>query len=565
MKKKSPLLFIILLLFAAVTVRGQYSFDPITTINTGTGNYTYGVVSADLNKDGYLDLVTDEANGDEIQIWFNNGDGSYGSAQYIKKIGTVTSFAFADYNNDGYTDIATITYPTDNTPYASILTLLINNPDNPGTFEVRYANTFQYKPYIVTLKADQDANADLLIIDTYGPQNSVEILKNDGNANFTGSQQITFPVTPRGSVIKDFNGDGYQDFLTLLASDDSQTPAHLVVYSNDGSGHFEEGASIELPPATYVTGLTAADLNKDGLPEIVYGDENQAELYLVNNKGNNQFDVPVALNIEGGTPFSIADGDFNGDGYTDLVSTTIDIKATSPNLGIQFLTNNPKAPGSFTRYNMADPLIGTYPSMFATSGDLNNDGLTDLMTFGLGGPYFNVMINSTTALPIELKSFGAILKGISAYLSWNTGLENGLKSFNIQKSLDAAHYKTVSKQTPMGSNSKYSFTYPQAEATAYYRLEILFDDGHKEYSKVRSVENPNGRTSEAVTLYPNPATSYVQVNGQKNGPYSIFDATGRAVQSGTIESKTQKIDIRNLSSGVYYIKTPENTLHFIKK
>ena len=76
---------------------------------------------------------------------------------------------------------------------------------------------------------------------------------------------------------------------------------------------------------------------------------------------------------------------------------------------------------------------------------------------------------------------------------------------------------------------------------------------------------PTVETTPELQLYPNPATSEIQINGlQTQLPYRIYNVLGKQVLNGTI-GNSNRIDINNLQAGLYMIRIKETTLKFIKK
>lgn len=64
-------------------------------------------------------------------------------------------------------------------------------------------------------------------------------------------------------------------------------------------------------------------------------------------------------------------------------------------------------------------------------------------------------------------------------------------------------------------------------------------------------------------IYPNPVVDFIKlINPQFNHQYEIYDLLGNRLANGNIE---EKIDIRNLSAGIYFLKVEETIKRFIKK
>ena len=69
-----------------------------------------------------------------------------------------------------------------------------------------------------------------------------------------------------------------------------------------------------------------------------------------------------------------------------------------------------------------------------------------------------------------------------------------------------------------------------------------------------------------VKLFPNPAAGYIQISGLKsNENYMVYNLSGIPVCSGNL-SNNEKIDIKNFSSGLYFLKTENsNAITFLKE
>ncbi|WP_452232593.1 T9SS type A sorting domain-containing protein [Lacinutrix sp. MEBiC02595] len=81
-----------------------------------------------------------------------------------------------------------------------------------------------------------------------------------------------------------------------------------------------------------------------------------------------------------------------------------------------------------------------------------------------------------------------------------------------------------------------------------------------------ALSTDNFTQNHKVTLFPNPATDYIQINGlTKTEDYTIYNTLGQEVKSGFI-SENQKLDIQSLANGMYFLKLEEgNSFKFMKK
>lgn len=73
-----------------------------------------------------------------------------------------------------------------------------------------------------------------------------------------------------------------------------------------------------------------------------------------------------------------------------------------------------------------------------------------------------------------------------------------------------------------------------------------------------------------INISPNPASDFVVINHAYVGTaYTLYDVLGTRLQTGTIKYENEKIDVRNLQAGVYYIvlddSSNKTSLRFMKK
>jgi hypothetical protein len=174
-------------------------------------------------------------------------------------------------------------------------------------------------------------------------------------------------VTPQevsyGVVSADFNGDGIPDVVALSSQSPpyGQNPSNLKTYLATSAGVY--GAPTYLPDGNVPLWLASADLNGDGLKDVVTAsyDDGALAVYLNDKLAPGTFNTPLVLPSQGASQVAIAD--VNGDGLADLISADFNVSL--------FLQSSP---GTF-----ADP-ITLYPggANWVAAGDLNGDGATDI-------------------------------------------------------------------------------------------------------------------------------------------------------------------------------------------
>jgi hypothetical protein len=177
---------------------------------------------------------------------------------------------------------------------------------------------------VVVADIDGDGYADVII-----PATSLTAHIAVAHGHSDGTLDLPVPVNVQGGVVNggvlaagDMNGDGSADLLVT----DVSLPSTFVVLLNDGHGNFTRASSIA------ATGISAqlADLNGDGLPEIVFVTEDQSSaifyIAVCQNDGAGTLEPPRRLAALAEN-FSFGIGDFDGDGAPDIafngVSTTL--------------------------------------------------------------------------------------------------------------------------------------------------------------------------------------------------------------------------------------------------
>jgi len=174
-------------------------------------------------------------------------------------------------------------------------------------------------------------------------------------------------IAPRefsaGVVSADFNGDGLADViaLSLVLPPVSGSSSNIKAYLSTAAGVF--AAPVFTPDGSNPLYLAAADLNGDGLPDVVSAsfDDGALNVFFNNKTSPGTFNPALSLNSPGASQVAIAD--MNGDGLPDLVSADFNVS-----LFVQTSAGTFAAPVS---------LYGGGANWVAL-GDLNGDGAADV-------------------------------------------------------------------------------------------------------------------------------------------------------------------------------------------
>ena len=223
---------------------------------------------------------------------------------------------------------------------------------------------------LITGDVNKDGHADLVAV--CGDNRTLTIFRNRGDGQF--DQSATAPVVlqypPNEIVIGDMNGDGHADLV--VGSHDSYT---ITILRGDGTGKFSaassDSVSMRAGSHPHTHGLGVADLNGDGLLDIVTANSSDNDVsVMLNNARGGFLPAPGSPFPVGPAPYPLTIGDVNNDGRPDIVSTS----SHSSTRALTILTGD--GHGNFVRKDMA---LRTANPWFVAIADLNNDKLVDLV------------------------------------------------------------------------------------------------------------------------------------------------------------------------------------------
>jgi hypothetical protein len=271
--------------------------------------------------------------------------------------------AAADINGDGFADVL---MPND-VPNGPGGVAILKGQSN-GTLAAPTILPIQTPYSLLVGDVDGDGIADLVSITEGNNVSVVTTFHGDGHGNFqqTASSQVSFVGNPVFAYLADLNGDGLLDVVYSAFS-------YLQWLPNAGGGNFSGSAT--LATLNQVNYFTIGDVNRDGLPDIVYetaiGSSGSIVVHTLVNQGSGSFSdvVTPGLSGVGGAPNLI---DFNLDGIPDLV-----VQAVESGVVVLYSFAG-KGDGSFqqvARASIAPPGYSVYQFVV---GDFDHDGFPDL-------------------------------------------------------------------------------------------------------------------------------------------------------------------------------------------
>jgi enediyne biosynthesis protein E4 len=286
----------------------------------------------DYDHDGYLDLVVlnyiewsannnlwcgehrpgyrsychpGNYQGQRIKLYHNNHDGTFTDVSDSSGIGKPEAKGMgvvaADFNNDGWTDIAVA---NDSWPNF----LFVNKKD--GTFQdvslvsgIAASEDGRYEAGMGIDAADISGDGRLDIYITHLDFELNRLYTNNGDGSFTdatfssgiGNKAILLSGVSMKFV--DYDNDGWPDILQLngamldnvhLYHSEVSYKEPLLMFRNLGKGQFEKipdgalGADFSIPVAG--RGIATADFNNDGAPDIAVNSRGDYPLLLRNDQ-----------------------------------------------------------------------------------------------------------------------------------------------------------------------------------------------------------------------------------------------------------------------------------------
>ena len=400
-----------------------------------------------FNDDSYLDLVVGYST---LYVLMGNGDGTFQPPVPLDLGVNVQGQRpmVADFNGDGKADIGAVSLSN-----PSELLIALGNGD--GTFQAAISSPTGLGSMFVSGAVIGDLNQDGkpdVVVSGYPPTAAIMVLLGVGDGHFQDPLPVAFDGSPTAMVIADVTGDGNADLIA--ASGD------LFVFAGDGAGHLAAPTDVPRVPGVFPVSLAViggspekaiavaaeSGVSPLGYVLILHGDGNGSltldqayaggsapivaaafggsslglavpsadlrEVSVLYGRPNGEFAGAPASAIDVPTPLSMTSGDFNEDGFPDLVAGTYGDSSTNPDFFVLLGTGD----GQFTP-GYTDSFSERIESL--TAGDFNEDGHLDLLVLGEGDGLFLLFGNGDGTFGARTPLFGMSQSSVPVVTRFN--------------------------------------------------------------------------------------------------------------------------------------------------
>ena len=262
---------------------GDGTFD--NPVYYAVGEQPYALLLEDVSGDGIEDLVTANGGSGDLSVRHGTGDGGFGPETRFPVGPGPFAVATGDFNDDGFKDVAVALYGDGNQDLGGAAILL---GSGDGSFEParRFAAGILPRSLAVG-DFDRDGRTDVAVVSwgTDVGDASVAILLGLGDGTFTPPTRFAVGSWPESVVAADLNGDGLLDLAVGQAT--------VSILLGRGDGTFEPELRFEAGDG--LNGIAVADMNGDERRDLVVTNASTSgSVAIVLNRGAIVTHPPVA-------------------------------------------------------------------------------------------------------------------------------------------------------------------------------------------------------------------------------------------------------------------------------
>lgn len=284
---------------------------------TADGDDPLFLASADLNGDNLPDVVSTSYNDGTLAVFFNSAQtpGTFSTPLVLSSPGA-SQVAIGDLNGDGLPDLVSADFN---------VSLFIQT--SPGAFASPISLYSGGANWVAVGDLNGDGDPDVALTDAGG----VKLLMHTGAASSTtfAAPVTVFIQTQNANVaganviaIADVNGDGLNDLVITDPGPTGGSAPTVSVLLQDAAhpGQFLAPVSYAVATHSLAQSILVADVNGDGLPDIVIGGTDAVTVLLQDASTPGTYLAAANYPVVNSNQIAIAD--VNGDGLPDIIIAT---------------------------------------------------------------------------------------------------------------------------------------------------------------------------------------------------------------------------------------------------
>jgi enediyne biosynthesis protein E4 len=546
----------------------KMNFTDLTTTLSGSRSANF----VDVNGDGWDDIYITNGppGGQNNMLYINNTDGTFTTVingNIVSDGSSSDGASFADADNDGDLDLFVVTWAAG----SAGKNFFYRNIGN-GTFAyeagIAMASDQTFSEMPVWIDFNNDQYLDLYYTNSNGSLGNryYQNLQNGQFTNITNSTIINELKATRSVDWIDYDGDGDSDLFLTNENNDTNT-----LYRNDGyiiedlAYRYVKITNLAIvQDSKNSSGSSWADIDNDGDFDLFVANWNNQNNQLFKNlNGNFTEQTTSVIASGGGSSFGSSFGDIDNDGDLDLyVCNAFNFFQTK-----NFVYIN-DGQGNFTQDTTSAIATQSGWTFGCAFGDYDNDGWLDLVlantknesqvnavyhNTGSGNNWvkfnFTGTDSNTSAIGAKIR-LKANINGNDVWQTRRIASSSGYcsqNSYSVHFGLgDAATVDELIVNWPSGLEENFT--------------NIAINDIHDILEGV-SLSVSDFNSEAKFKVYPNPVKDFLKINGDFSKIYSnitlrIVDLTGREVLlhsnfETTNFDRTKTIDVSILSTGVY--------------
>jgi hypothetical protein len=283
--------------FPGLTTAGVANGTYGPRIDTPLAGVPLGLATADLDGDGQADLIVGNWGTDAVVVLRGIGGGHFTAPASFPAGSHPYEVLAHDLNGDGVQDVAV----ADNGEHN--VRVLIGSNDGSGHWDGTFAASVAYATADLSLSIvagdfNNDGITDLAATESFAQTVAVFLGNGSGgvgDGTFAPALHASASPEPYELTTGDFNGDGKLDLAVAVSNDGG-----LHVLLGNGTGSYPISSSTTYLPGVNTSGVSAADINGDGITDLGVTSAVTNTLYLLKGQGaggvgNGAFDLPVTL------------------------------------------------------------------------------------------------------------------------------------------------------------------------------------------------------------------------------------------------------------------------------